>query len=119
MKSSPVYTRRVSDEPATPVGLREVQESDLEVFFLHQCEPEGVAMALFPPRAREPFQAHWIEKILANPQVRARTIIYGDDVCGNVLSFPRDGFRLVGYWIGKDYWGRGIASAALAAFIDA
>jgi RimJ/RimL family protein N-acetyltransferase len=106
----------VRDE-ATTVGLRAVRESDLESFFLHQREPDAVAMALVPPRAREPFRAHWIENILANPQVHARTITYGDDVCGNVVSFPRDDLRLVGYWIGSDYWGRGIASAALAAFI--
>jgi RimJ/RimL family protein N-acetyltransferase len=106
----------VRDEAAT-VGLRAVRESDLELFFLHQREPEAVSMALFPPRAREPFWAHWLDNILANPQVHARTITYGDDVCGNVVSFPRDDLRLVGYWIAKDYWGHGIASAALRAFV--
>ncbi|HEV8105827.1 MAG TPA: GNAT family N-acetyltransferase [Gaiellaceae bacterium] len=104
------------DEAAT-VGLRAVRESDLELFFLHQRDPEAVAMGLVPPRARGPFHAHWIENILGNSQVHVRTITYRDDVCGNVLSFPRDDLRLVGYWIAKDYWGRGIASAALQAFI--
>jgi RimJ/RimL family protein N-acetyltransferase len=107
----------VRDEAAT-VGLRAVRESDLEFFFLHQREPEAVAMARFPAREREPFRVHWTKNILANPQVHTRTITYGHEVCGNVLSFPRDGLRLVGYWIGKEYWGRGIASAALGAFID-
>ena len=26
--------------------------------------------------------------------------------------------RLVGYWIGREFWGRGIASAALVQFLD-
>jgi RimJ/RimL family protein N-acetyltransferase len=99
------------------VRLRDVRESDLEVFFFHQCEPEAVAMAVSPPRTHDAFRRHWVEKVLADPQVRAQTITYGNDVCGNVVSFPRDGLRLVGYWIGKAYWGRGIASAALATFI--
>ena len=28
-----------------------------------------------------------------------------------------DGRRLVGYWIGREFWGRGVATAALAAFV--
>ena len=38
---------------------------------------------------------------------------------GNIGSWwTDDGYRLVGYWIGKPFWGRGIATAALAAFLD-
>lgn len=28
-----------------------------------------------------------------------------------------EGQREIGYWIGKEYWGRGIATEALAAFL--
>jgi RimJ/RimL family protein N-acetyltransferase len=34
-----------------------------------------------------------------------------------VLSFPRDGVREVGYWLGRGFWGRGIATAALGEFL--
>jgi RimJ/RimL family protein N-acetyltransferase len=34
-----------------------------------------------------------------------------------VLSFERDGRREVGYWLGRDHWGRGVATAALVAFL--
>jgi RimJ/RimL family protein N-acetyltransferase len=37
-------------------------------------------------------------------------------VAGNVVSWAADGDRLVGYWVGKPFWGRGIASEALAQF---
>ena len=39
------------------------------------------------------------------------------EVTGNVLSFERDGRREVGYWLGRDHWGRGVATAALVAFL--
>jgi RimJ/RimL family protein N-acetyltransferase len=35
-----------------------------------------------------------------------------------VLSFVRDGARQVGYWIARERWGRGIASAALGQLLQ-
>jgi RimJ/RimL family protein N-acetyltransferase len=35
---------------------------------------------------------------------------------GNVVAFDRDGKRLVGYWLGRAHWGKGIASRALGEF---
>ena len=45
------------------------------------------------------------------------TVVAGGEVAGYVLSFERDGRREVGYWIGRDHWGRGVATAALVAFL--
>ncbi len=39
-------------------------------------------------------------------------------MAGNVVSFELAGTRNVGYWIGRQYWGKGIATTALAAFLD-
>lgn len=38
-------------------------------------------------------------------------------LAGNVLSFDFQGRREVGYWLGREFWGKGIASAALAEFL--
>ena len=35
----------------------------------------------------------------------------------NIGSWQDDGRRLVGYWIGRQYWGRGVATQALARFV--
>jgi RimJ/RimL family protein N-acetyltransferase len=35
-------------------------------------------------------------------------------VAGNLVSWMQSGRRLFGYWIGQDFWGRGIATRALA-----
>lgn len=38
-------------------------------------------------------------------------------VAGNIGSWVQDGKREVGYWLGQAFWGRGIATATLAAFL--
>ena len=47
-----------------------------------------------------------------------RTILYGEDVAGNIVSWIQDDRREIGYWIGKPYWGKGIATAAVAQFVE-
>ena len=39
-------------------------------------------------------------------------------VAGHIGTFEQSGRRLVGYWIGRDFWNRGIATAALTALLD-
>jgi RimJ/RimL family protein N-acetyltransferase len=97
--------------------LRHVEAGDLETFFEHQRDPESNRMAAFPARDRTAFDAHW-ERILADETAIVRTIVWNGEVAGNMLSWPQSGQRLVGYWIGREYWGRGIATRALASFLD-
>jgi RimJ/RimL family protein N-acetyltransferase len=93
--------------------LRDVCEDDLDVFFEQQRESEAVAMAVFPAREREAFDAHW-RRVLADDGNVVRTIEVDGEVVGNIGSWEQDGRRLVGYWIGRDFWGRGIATSALS-----
>lgn len=106
-------------EPSIPTGevsLRDVAESDLGVFFENQRDSDAVHMAAFPARDRDAHTAHWT-KILVDETVVTRTILVEDHVAGNIVSWPQDGKWLVGYWIGKSFWGRGIATRALAQFL--
>ena len=107
--------------------LRDVVESDLPIFFEHQRDPEAVAMAQAPSRDHDAFMEHWRTKVLGNPRTKTKTIVVDADVvAGNVSSWEvvagapfghADGERVVGYWIARPYWGRGIATAALARFV--
>jgi RimJ/RimL family protein N-acetyltransferase len=97
--------------------LRDVTEEDLPIFFEHQRDPEAQQMAAFPARERDAFMLHWREKIIGNPTGRKRTIVVDNCVAGNLLSWTAEGKRLVGYWIGREYWGRGIGTAALSEFL--
>ena len=73
-------------------------------------------MAGFPARERDPFFAHW-HKILADPANINQTVVCNQQVAGNISCFPLDGEYAVGYWFGRAFWGRGIATQALTAFL--
>ncbi len=98
------------------VTIRKVTDDDLPVFFDHQREDEACAMAAFPARGWDAHMAHW-RKILRDETVTVRTVLCDGAVAGNVVSFDQGGAREVGYWIGRAHWGKGVATAALAAFL--
>ena len=50
--------------------------------------------------------------------VTLKTILLDERVVGNIVSWERDSKQLVGYWIGKAYWGNGVATNALSEFLD-
>jgi RimJ/RimL family protein N-acetyltransferase len=103
----------MSDE----VRLRDVEPGDLPVFYEHQLDADATRMAAFPSRDRAAFDAHWATNILGNPAAITQTILVNGQVAGNIGSWPQGGVRLVGYWIGKEHWGKGVATRALAAFL--
>ena len=106
--------QRVMDDS---VMLREVAENDLPVFFDFQNDSEANDMAAVPARGRKAFNTHWEEKILGDETVVKRTILFDGDVAGFVLSWQKAEQQVVGYWLGKAYWGKGIATKALAEFL--
>src|SRR6476469_7403639 len=99
------------------VLLRDVTEADLPIFFEQQLDPVATQMAAFPARDRQAFMAHWAN-ILGDETVITQTVLFDGHVAGNVVSFELSGTRNVCYWIGRQYWGKGIATTALAAFLD-
>ena len=99
------------------VELRPVTDADVEVFYEQQLDPEARRVAVFPLRDHDTFTTHWRERILADEANYAWTIAADGEVAGHMLCFERDGKREVGYWLGRAYWGRGIATAALAALL--
>jgi RimJ/RimL family protein N-acetyltransferase len=109
-------------EPSVPgvIHLREVIAEDLDVFFDNQRDPEANRMAAFTakdPSDREAFDRHW-KRILADGQIILRTILYDDQVADSVLSYVEAGEREVSYWLGRKYWGKGIATQALTQYLD-
>ena len=94
-----------------------MSEEDLPIFFEHQRDPVANRMAAFPPRESDAFMTHW-GSILRDASVIVRTIELDGDVAGNVVLFGFEGRREVGYWIGREFWGRGVATLALSAFMQ-
>ena len=100
--------------------LRPVIDPDLSIFFEQERDETARHMAAFVPKDpndREAFDAQW-QRMRSSDSVLVRTIVNDSAVVGHVASFDRDGEHEVTYWIGKEYWGRGIATEALKAFLD-
>jgi RimJ/RimL family protein N-acetyltransferase len=99
------------------VELRDVTPEDLPILFEQQLDPEANRMAAFPARDRDAFMAHW-EKILRSPAGTVKAIWSNGRLAGNIVAFQISGEAMVGYWLGKEYWGQGIATKALTAFLQ-
>ncbi|MFE2373073.1 GNAT family N-acetyltransferase [Streptomyces sp. NPDC059398] len=98
------------------VTLREVRDGDLPVFYAQMNDPEGIRMAAFTaedPSDRAHFAAHWA-RIRRDPECILRTVVgeNGENV-GHAGVFGPPEEREVTYWIGREYWGRGAATAVL------
>ena len=102
--------------PLTKIILRKVLEFDLPILFQQQLEPDAIAMSAYPSKDRGEFMRHW-DGILKNKAITARTIIYKDKIAGHILCWKEKYEQRVGYWIGKQFWGRGIATSALTELV--
>ncbi len=112
--SNPIFTKQQSD-----IELREVQQSDLDLFFIYQQDETAVYMAAFTakdPSDRKAFDEHW-RRIMSDEKTTNRTILFEKEVIGHVASFMMFGDLEVTYWIDRAYWGRGLATQALALFL--
>jgi RimJ/RimL family protein N-acetyltransferase len=99
------------------ITLRPVTEADLPILFQQQLDPEAVAMSAYPSKDRGEFMRHW-EGILKNKDMTARTIIYKEKVAGHILCWKEGKYeQRIGYWVGKEFWRRGIASATVTEFL--
>jgi len=99
------------------VTLREVLDGDLPVFFSDQSDPAAQTMAAFQGREYGPFMEHWRDNILGDDTVVKRTILFNGRVAGNIVSWLESGNRQVGYWIGREFWGQGVATRSLTEFV--
>jgi RimJ/RimL family protein N-acetyltransferase len=99
--------------------LREVRGEDLAVLFEQWADPVAVRMAAFTPpdhMDRDAFERRW-SRLTADETVIARAIVVDGDVAGTIGSWGDPHEREITYWIGRSYWGKGIATGALDAFL--
>ncbi|MBE0450118.1 MAG: GNAT family N-acetyltransferase, partial [Clostridia bacterium] len=92
---------------------------DLEVFYLNQLDDESNQMAAFTsvdPSDKKAYIEKWT-RLLNDDTIHMKTIIYNDEIAGMVAKYEMDGEPAITYWIGKRYWGRGVASKAVEAFL--
>lgn len=96
--------------------LRDVVEADLPVLYAHHRDPEAAKRVGVPPRDRATFVARW-KALIARSATVAKAVVLDGEVAGYVVLFEREGQREVGYWLGRAYWGRGLGTRAVRAFL--
>lgn len=99
--------------------LRPTEIVDLELFFTFQLDKEASYLAAFTPKDPTDKIAY-IEKytkLLNDPAINMRTIIVDNAIVGSIAKFEMEGDAEITYWIDKNFWGNGVATAALKEFL--
>jgi RimJ/RimL family protein N-acetyltransferase len=98
---------------------REVRDEDLPLLFEQWADPVAAQIDAFTApdhMDRDAFERRW-SRLRADATVLNRVIVVDEAVAGTIASWGEAGEREVTYWIGRSYWGRGIATEALNAFL--
>jgi RimJ/RimL family protein N-acetyltransferase len=98
-------------------ALRELRDEDLAVLFDQWADPGAARMAAFTApdhMDRDTFERRW-SRIRADETTINRVIVVDGEVAGTIGSWGDPDEREVTYWIGRSYWGKGIATCALDA----
>jgi RimJ/RimL family protein N-acetyltransferase len=101
------------------VLLREMTEDDLDDLFDIQRDEVAQQMAAFTSpdgEDRERYLAKW-RRILADDKTTNEVIVVDGEVVGSASAFVVEGDTEVTYWVRRDLWGRGLATAALAELL--
>lgn len=105
---------------APDIELRPTEISDLDTLFQFQADKEAGYLAAFMPKdpTDKPAFLNKYIKLLGDPGVNNQTIFLGDRIVGSIARFVMEGDAEITYWIDRKYWGRGIATKALTAFLS-
>jgi RimJ/RimL family protein N-acetyltransferase len=98
------------------VNLANVTTDDLALFYQFQLDQQALDMVGFVARDWEKFTAHWA-KILADDHLYKQTIQCDGVVVGHVVCFEMNDKWEIGYWLGREFWGQGIATQAVTLFL--
>jgi len=104
----------------TALRLRPPEPADNDALFAWMRDREAVALAAFTaanPDDRDAFD-RWRARNLANPSVVDRMIEVDGVLVGTIFSWVMEGDREISYWIDREHWGLGYATAALQAFLN-
>ena len=107
-------------EGSGQIVLREIEDRDLSVLFEHSRDRDAIRMAAFTsPEAddRTTFERRWA-RLRSDSSTTNKVVDVDGRVVGHVASFELEGQREVTYWIGREDWGRGIATRALQEFLQ-
>lgn len=101
------------------VVLKTVETKDLLSLFEHQTDVQANEMAAFGSKDfhdQAAFNSRW-HKILENPEIVCRSVMADTLIAGYVAHFEQLNKPSISYWIGKSFWGRGVATESVRQFL--
>jgi RimJ/RimL family protein N-acetyltransferase len=102
------------------IKLKDTNLSDLDVLFDFQTDAEANYLAAFTavnPEDKTAYLEKW-KNIISDKEKINKTIFLDDEIVGSVSKFEFEGKPEITYWIGKNFWGKGIATRALQMFLE-
>lgn len=110
----------MSESSTLDVRLRryDLEDADRLAVLLNDPDVTAMTSSIPYPYARSDAEAYLSSVRGEEGRNVSRAILLGDELVGGIGFAPRPGTgEEIGYWIGKDYWGRGIATLAVTAFL--
>lgn len=107
------------------LGLRPWRESDAPALYRLASDPRVGTAAGWPPHTSVEMSREVIRSIFSTPETYAIVLRPAGEPAGCIGLVPRGGEhrpglgpaeREVGYWLGAEHWGRGLAPEALDCF---
>jgi RimJ/RimL family protein N-acetyltransferase len=97
------------------ISLRPLEDWDLDAIYQQMTDPESVRMAAFTAEDQADRGAllDRISRARADASVWHRVIDVDGAVAGTIAFFRIDDQAEVTYWVDREKWGQGIATAAL------
>ena len=102
------------------IKLKPTNQNDLETLFSFQLDKDANYLAAFTsknPSDKDGYIEKWT-KLLSDEKINIRTILLKKEIVGSIAKFEMEGNAEITYWIGKEFWGKGIASNALKKFLE-
>lgn len=102
------------------ITLSQTEKADLPTLFHFQLDEEANYLAAFTAKDSGD-QTAYLEKytrFLTDPTINNQTIRADGEIVGSIAKFVIENDAEITYWIDRKYWGQGIATTALRAFLD-
>ncbi len=102
------------------ITLAEVKKDDLNAFFQFQLDKEASYLAAFTAKDTNDETAY-VERYtryLTDPSIHMRTIMADGEIAGSISKYVIEEEAEITYWMDRKFWGKGIATAALSAFLQ-
>ncbi len=102
------------------IELKCTTQDDLETLFLFQLDEDSNYLAAFTsknPSDKAAYIKKWT-RLLSDEKINVRTILLKNKIVGSIAKFEMGGNAEITYWIGKEFWGKGIATTALKKFLE-